>query len=95
MAGKIVKVAALPTPSFTHSDAEDVLATLCFYYPQYTFSAARRLPHKTVLRLMKTARRLEAKNYFMLTQIAAAPHTEKGQGVQDLLAQFEDQVNNG
>lgn len=95
MAGKVIRVAKLPAKHFTPADAQQTLATLCYYYPQYTYAAARKLPHKRVLLLIKTAQKMEAQRYYNLTQIAAAPHTERGKGVQDLLDLFESQAYNG
>lgn len=85
-----VKVAALPKKKV---EPLALLAELCYYYPQYTLAAARRLPAKHVMLLLKTARRLKAVDYFQLTQIAAAPHTKEGKGVKKLSSQYRGQIN--
>lgn len=95
MAGKVVHVQQVPEVIPKSASAEDILATLCYYYAQYTYAAARRLPYKRVIKLIKTAKKMEAQKYFNLTQIAAAPHTKDGQGVTDLSALFHKQARNG
>lgn len=77
----------------TSADFRELLAQLCFYYPQYTYSAARKLPYKRVVMLVEMANRIEAKRFYNLTQIAAAPHTEKGKAVKQLLKEFKRQMD--
>ncbi len=77
----IIQVATVPKKPVK---ALQLLAELCYYYPQYTLADARRLPAKDVLLLIKTARKKQAEEYLNLTQIAAAPHTRKGVGVKKL-----------
>ena len=93
--GKVVKVAKIPEETSPHGGVEELLATLCFYYPQYTYAAARKLPYKRVVLLIRTARKIEAERYIQLTQIAAAPHTKDAKGVKQLLDQYGSQVRNG
>lgn len=93
--GKVVRVAQIPASKPRPVDADRVLEQLCYYYPQYTFAQARRLPYKRVASLLRTAHQLQAKHYHELTQISAAPHTEKGKGVTDLLKRYEDEARHG
>lgn len=96
MAGKVIHVQKVPDSAAPKpASADEILATLCYYYPQYTFAAARRLAHKRVTLLIKTAQKMEAQKYYNLTQIAAAPHTKDGQGVKDLSELFQKQARNG
>lgn len=88
----VVKKAQKALDDSTDSTRE-LLATLCFYYPQYTYTKARQLSYHRVQLLVKTARKIEATRFYNLTQIAAAPHTEKGSGVKNLLEHFEAQMN--
>jgi len=76
-------------------NARALLAELCYYYPQYTLAAARRLPARDVVLLLKTARKKDSERYLNLTQIAAAPHTKKGQGVKKLLKRYERGAKDG
>ncbi len=54
----------------------DLLGKLCYFYPQYTLSAARKLPYKHVTMLLKTAEVQRAIYYQELLCIAMAPHTK-------------------
>jgi hypothetical protein len=76
-------------------NARELLAELCFYYPQYTLAAARRLPAKDVMMLLKTANKMKAREYHNLTQIAAAPHTKKGEGVRKLSSRYQRDARDG
>jgi hypothetical protein len=91
----VIQVQKVPEKVSTPQDAKDLLAELCYCYSQYTYAVARRLPHKTVVLLLKKAHQMEARKYHILTQIAAAPHTEKGHGVKALLDRFEDEARRG
>lgn len=73
----------------------DILSEFCYYYPQYKLHEARALPAIHVWRLLKTAQRLEAARYLTLTQIVAAPHSDKGKAVNKLIQHFERIAKNG
>lgn len=85
-----VVAVAQPVPSSedTTSDRE-IWATVAYYYPQYTLKEASKLPARDIKLLIKTAKKLEAEKMFNLTQIAAAPHTKKGEGVKKLSEHFK------
>ena len=70
-------------------EAEILHARLCYYYPTYSLAEARRLPHKDVLLLIRTAEREKAKHYLTLTEIAAAPYTDKYSGFTRLTEEFK------
>jgi hypothetical protein len=91
--GKVIKVQKIPSKEPKQADALESLDELCYYYPAYRLDQARRLPHKHVRRMLRTARRLKAAEYYNLAQIAAAPHTEKGQGVTDLLTKYRNDMD--
>lgn len=87
-----IKVAPLPSKKIEFK-SQIILAELCYYYPQYTYAQARRLPYKTVKLLMNTAYKEQARDYLILTQIAAAPKTKKFEGVKTLMNHFKEIVN--
>lgn len=97
MSEQQVKRIVVQKPVKTVDDSTDpvreLLATLCFYYPQYTYTKARQLPYRRVEQLVRTAQKIEATRMYNLTKIVAAPHTEKGKGVKELLEAFEAQMN--
>lgn len=61
---------------------------VAYHYPQYKPEDAMKINIKMQKRLLKVARKVEAERMYNLTQIAAAPHTKKGQGVRSLLDFF-------
>jgi hypothetical protein len=83
---KRIEVAKAPAPK--SASPMRLLATLCYFYPQYTLAAARRLPYKHVTLLLSEAQRQEAARNHSLTQIVSAPHTKDGQAVQELLTHY-------
>ena len=87
-----IEVAAIPKKKV---NARALLAELCYFYPQYTLAAARRLPAKDVMLLLKTAHKKQAEEYYNLTQIAAAPHTRKGSGVKRLSGRYQKVARDG
>lgn len=86
-----VEVAKVPTEKFTFS-AIETLATLCYFYPQYTLNSAKKLPYKDVKLLLTVARRQKAIEMMRLTEIAAAPHTKNMIGVKNLIKLFKGQT---
>ena len=76
-----------------HKSPGDLLAEFCFYFPQYKYHEARKLPAKRVLKMLDIAYRENAKKYFELTQISSAPHTKKGAGVKKLLDRYKRQLD--
>jgi hypothetical protein len=66
------------------------LAEFCRYYPRYSLAEARRLPYKHVRLMMGEARRAEARKLYYLTQIAAAPYSEKREEVTKLMEHFRE-----
>jgi hypothetical protein len=90
--GVVVRVQK--TPEVTkRTPALELLAELCYFYPQYTLAAARRLPAKHVYLLLRVATKLKSAEYYNLTQIAAAPHTKEGRGVKTLSEEFKNKID--
>lgn len=90
----MARVKAQPIPK-AEVKASELLAELCYYYPQYSLAAARKLPAKDVMLLLTHARKQVASNYFNLTQIAAAPHTKNGAGVKTLSSRYQQVATDG
>lgn len=70
----------------------ELWATICYYYPQYTLEEASRLSIRDIKLLLKIAEKLEAQKMLAFIQIAAAPHTKKGQGVKKLTDYYKKQI---
>ncbi len=90
MEKKRIQVASLPKPAAKPFDALKYLAELCYFYPQYTFAQARRLPYRWVRLLLAEAHRQQALKNYNLTSIVAAPHTKDGSGIKELLEHFRN-----
>lgn len=87
---RIVAKSIHPTSSETNK--RELWATVCYYYPQYTLKEASQLSVRDIKLLLRVAEKIDAKNKYDLTQIAAAPHTKKGSGVKKLTEHFEKQM---
>jgi pyruvate dehydrogenase complex dehydrogenase (E1) component len=72
---------------------KDVVATLCFYYPSYTYETALDLPLKTLNRMLKTAKRENAKHYLEMAQIMRVSQSEKAAPYNKLVSRYERQSN--
>lgn len=85
----IVSVAKSAQPDVS---PDEVLAMFCYYFPAYTYKQARQMPERRVTLMLKTALREKARHYLELTKIMAAPHTEKGRGVKQLVEHYRRQA---
>lgn len=68
---------------------DDVIALFCYYFPQYKYHEARKLPFKRVHQMLKVAGKEKAKNMLGFMQIIAAPHTKKMKGIQNLIEHYK------
>lgn len=84
---KIIKAKQIPRQKV---NVDDIIAKLCFNYPQYTFLQAKHLPYKRVKQLLRIARKEEARKMFELMQIVAAPNTKKGHGIKKVLDYYRE-----
>lgn len=71
----------------------EIWARVCFFYPQYTLQEASKLPRRDINLLLRTAEKIQAERFYELTQITAAPHTKKGQGVKQLTDYFRKKID--
>lgn len=85
-----IKIQKIPKKKIS---VDDTLATFCYKFPQYTFSQAERLPYKRVIQMLKTSRKLDAQRMIELVNIAAAPHTKKGQGIKNIIEYYKGVIN--
>lgn len=86
----IVKVQKIPHPQ---ESVEDILATFCYYFPQYTFYLARQLPYKRIKKMLNVVRKEKARDMYILTQVVASPNTKDGSGVKKMLEYLEGIIN--
>ena len=78
----LIKTQKIPKKEIS---VDDTLATFCYKYQQYTLAQAEKLPYKHVVKMLQTARKLEAQRMLELVNIVASPHTKKGQGVKSVI----------
>ena len=91
MAKNVIKAQAIPSESKRQqwTSTDKIIATFCYYYQQYTFSQARKLPYKRILMMLDVAKKIEAIRLGNMLQIVAAPHTKNFTGVKKLSRYFE------
>lgn len=88
-----VKVAKVESNSASSkSSKRHLYAMIAYYYPQYTFKEAANLKARDLYELLRTAQKMKAIEYLNLTQIAAAPHSEKGKSVKRLMKSYEELI---
>lgn len=91
--GKRISVQKVGAAKGKKFSAEELLAEVCYHYPQYTLDEAARLSYRRVQLLLRVAKKQEAIRMYNLTQIVAAPHTKKGEGVKKLSEHFKKIAN--
>lgn len=87
MQPRVIQVATAPKQK---QSPRKLYAQVCYFYPQYTLAQARKLPARDVALLLREAAHQEAARNYSLTQIVAAPHSEKGEAIGQLLDHFGD-----
>lgn len=85
----MVRVSAQKIPKAKPDSSEDILARFCYYFPQYKFHEARKLPFARIIQMLKVARKCHAEEMIEMLQITNAPHTKKQAGVKNLLSYFQ------
>lgn len=91
--GKRIKMQSVVKATRKKFVAEELYAQVCYHYPQYTMNDAAKLSYHRIKLLLKVAAQQKAVEYYNLTQIAAAPHTKKGEGVKKLSEHFKKTAN--
>jgi hypothetical protein len=81
-----VQAQKLPTVQVSN---DDIIAQVCYHYPQYTFTQAKKLPHRRIMQLLRVARAEQAREWYNQCMIAASPHGKKN-SVKDLVKQYKN-----
>lgn len=71
---------------------KDSLAEFCYLYPRYTYQEALDLNKKILKRLLKAARREQARQYLELAQIARVAQAEKDAPYKSLTSRYEKEI---
>ena len=85
----VIKVQKIPKPEPTGNTVEDRIAQFCYYFQQYTYAQARKLPQRRINQMLKVAEREYAKQMLDLLNITVSVHTEKGKGVKELSSHYK------
>lgn len=85
----VVKVQKVPQKE---TNWDDILAAFCYYFQQYQFHEAKKLPLQRIMQMLRVARREESKYFLQLTKITASPHTKKGKGVTTLINEYSKDI---
>ena len=85
----LIKAKKIPKTEITSGD---ILSQLCYYFPQYNYQQARKLPYKRVLLLLKAAEKENAKRMIDLLRITLAPHVKRKSFVSNLFNEFRDRM---
>lgn len=88
----VIKVQSVPKKE-NKTTSEDVLARFCYYFPQYTYFEARKLPVIRIRKMLAVVDIEKNKFYHEMVQVVSAPHTSKGSGVGKLLSKYEKLIN--
>jgi uncharacterized membrane protein YheB (UPF0754 family) len=75
------------------ASAEETLAKFCYYFQQYTYEQARKLPYKRVVQMLNAASKERASFFHEMVEITAAPHTKRGAGVNKLRKHYDRIIN--
>lgn len=86
------RIQVAKTSSTKKNDIRELYATVCYHYG-YKLKYVSELPARDVKLLLKVARKIQAERMLELTQIVAAPHTEKGKAVKSLTEHFKGVIN--
>lgn len=91
--GDVIEVKPLEEAAEIASDSDadivDLLTRVCYFYPQYDLESVEKLTDSQVAALIIQAEKQRAIDYYNYTLVAAAPHTEKGKLVEDLINQYK------
>lgn len=75
------------------ASAEDILGKFCYYYRQYTYAEARRLPMRRVLLLLDRSEKERARDLYDLANILMACHFAKNSSaVKNLIKYYQDKA---
>lgn len=84
-----ISVQKIPKRELSSADYEDLLARFCFKFPQYTYKQAKDMPYIRIVKMLKAAERVRAKEMIELANIIAGPHTKNGEGTKKMIEYYQ------
>lgn len=70
-----------PKKSNTAWSEENLWARFCYYFPQYTFNEAKKLPFKRIMQMLSVVDKERALDAYHHCLAAMAPHSKKPDSV--------------
>lgn len=80
----VFKAAKIPRKE---TKPEDTLSAFCYYFPQYTYAEARKLPFKQIKFMLKAVRKEQARN--MLDFLRVFSGSQSKHGASNVLSYFK------
>lgn len=74
----VIKAQKIPSPKA--ENPLDIIARLCYYYPQYTFKEAKELPFPVVKRLIRVANNEQCLKMIYLSRVMNPAYQNKNAG---------------
>lgn len=82
----VVRVKKVPRKK---ENPEDIIATFCYYFPQYKYHEAKKLPYRRIKQMLRVAKKETARQNYYLTRIISAPHAKNASSaIKKLLEDF-------
>jgi len=91
MSKKTIKVKSVSGVSVKRTTPLDILGTFIYHYPQYTLEQARKMPYRTIVKLLQIANKQQTIKYIHLLQINASAQSEKS--YKSLHKSYREQIN--
>lgn len=85
-----IKVQKIPRKK---ADPDELIITFCYYFPQYTYWQAKKIPFVRIIKMLKVVKKEQALKYRTLTRIASANHTKNGSFFKTLIEEFNAIIN--
>lgn len=83
----VIQVSKIPQKEIK---AEDLIASFCYHFPQYTFKQAQQMSFRRIKQMLRVARKERAIVTLDMLRVVVAPHTKNASGVSSLLKELRD-----
>lgn len=89
----IIKVKKVPKTE-RKIDIDDILARFCYYFPQYTFKQAQKMPAMRIRKMLKSARAEHRANMyeFLFELVQTIPVMNSQEHYNKMLNKYEDLI---
>lgn len=84
-----MRIKAQKIPQTEHKK-RDLVAVFCYYFPQYTYFEAKKLPYKRIKALLLVAQQEQAREWYNLLRISIVVQSGKKSAVKDLFDEYKN-----